>query len=47
MELVAGVFFLGVAITLLVGKGILMSQEFTETEWERQNREKGVEEITK
>ena len=40
MELIAGVFFFGLTITLIVGKGVLMSQEFAETEWERQNREK-------
>jgi len=40
MEFVAGIFFLGLAVTLVVGKGILMSHEFVETEWERLNREK-------
>ncbi len=40
MEFVAGIFFLGLAVTLVVGKGVLMSHEFVETEWERLNREK-------
>lgn len=40
MEFVVVIFFFGLAVTLIVGKGILMSQEFVETEWERQDREK-------
>lgn len=43
MEFVAGIFFLGLAVTLVVGKGVLMSHEFVETEWERMNREKNAE----
>lgn len=47
MELIAGIFFLGLAVTLVVGKGILMSHEFVETEWERINREKQAGKDTK
>ena len=47
MEFVVVIFFFGLAVTLVVGKGILMSQEFVETEWERLNREKKEEEDRK
>ena len=47
MEFIVGIFFFGLTVTLIVGKGILMSQEFAETEWERQNREKHAEDETK
>lgn len=40
MEFIVGIFFLGLAVTFVVGKGILMSHEFVETEWERLDREK-------
>ena len=36
MSIIAGIFFLGFCITILVGKGILMSQAFAEAELERQ-----------
>ena len=47
MTFVAGIFFLGLTVTIIVGKGILMSQEFVETEWERQNPNKQAEDNAK
>ncbi len=43
MSIVAGIFFLGFTVTILIGKGILMSQAFAEAELERQNPRRQTE----
>lgn len=42
MEYVISIFFLGVMVTLLVGKGLLAAQDFAKQELERQVAEQGV-----
>ena len=41
MEYVISIFFLGLMVTLLVGKGLLAAQDFAKQELERQATEKG------
>ena len=40
MEYVFAIFFLGLMVSLLVAKGVMMAQEFTAEELERIEREK-------
>ncbi len=40
MEYVIPIFFLGLMVTLLVGKGLLAAQDFAKQELERQDQEK-------
>ena len=47
MNFVVGIFFLGLTVTMIVGKGILMSQDFMKTEWERQKPKKQAEDDAK
>lgn len=40
MEYVISIFFLGLMVTLLVGKGLLAAQDFAKQELERQAEER-------
>ena len=39
MNFIVGIFFIGLAVTMIVGKGILMSHEFASTELEGQGKD--------
>ena len=39
MDFIVGIFFLGLTVTMIVGKGILMSHEFAKTELEGQTQD--------
>ncbi|MEP6668941.1 MAG: hypothetical protein ABJF10_07310 [Chthoniobacter sp.] len=40
MEYVTSIFIIGLMVSLLVAKGVMMAQEFTAEELERMEREK-------
>lgn len=47
MDFIVGIFFIGLTVTMIVGKGILMSHEFAETELQRQRGNGQDEKISK
>ena len=47
MDFLVGIFFLGLTVTMIVGKGILMSHEFAKTELQQHGGDDRDEENTK
>ena len=47
MDFIVGIFFLGLTVTMIVGKGILMSHEFAKTDFKQHGGDERDEENTK
>ena len=47
MDFIVGIFFLGLTVTMIVGKGILMSHEFAKSELQQHGGDGRDEENTK
>ncbi|MEO6788606.1 MAG: hypothetical protein ABI318_20995 [Chthoniobacteraceae bacterium] len=47
MDFIFGIFFIGLTVTMIVGKGILMSHEFAKMELEQQGGDRRDGENTK